>query len=465
MRRSTVCGLLACASLLAGCQETPSYSVRWRVADRPGIDAAPTPEPQDEVMTNPIACSRNGVSLVELAIFDSLGEFVDFIDRPCFPEAFRNGRAAINGNVLSPGDYTAIMWGTRASGATWGTCLPDDDVTDDFDGLCDGVNGLSFIAEALRQNFELCEDGVCPGGLLTCECKSFSVRADRTTRIPDFTLDAPPDCEDGIDSDGDGLVDQLDPGCQVADLESTPVLTPELLLSLSVLSGNPNANCGSIRVGRLGLTIDGEALDPIDCNVGRTRFSFPLAAGPHTFGVVGLAAPQNVEAATVEKTIEFTVSQSGVATPREFEVDFRDIDLVEPLEAVGSFTYGFELPDELLEVPEGEDPPTQTFVDCNDPLLDDKTLSIRALGPSGVALDPPLLTMGGQALDASCSAAAVITETVRWGTYLIEVEATNEDGDVCWTNAGSPEALIPSEAVAVLLDPAEDAPASCFGLE
>lgn len=243
------------------------------------------------------------------------------------------------------------------------------------------------------------------------------------------------------------------------------MLTPELLLSLSVLSGNPNADCGSIRVGRLDLSIDDEPLDPIDCNVGRTRFSLPLEAGPHTFSVVGLAAPQNLDAATVEKTIEFTVNDLGVATPREFEVDFRDVDLLEPLEAVAQFTYVFELPDALLEVPEGEEPPTETSVDCADPLIADKTLSIRVLGPSGEPLDPPVLTMGGQALDASCSTASVVTETLRWGAYLVEIEVTNDDGDVCWTNAGSPEALIPSEQVAALIEPAEDAPNRCFGLE
>lgn len=416
-------------------------------------------------MTNPAVCSRAGVSDVEIWVLDEFNGVADQFDRPCFPDQFRTRGASVGGDTIRPGEYTLLIAGTRANGLPWGTCpegstvAPEESGDSDTDGfvgaddgdedteVCTGDSVFGFLAAAAAAGTPMCTDGECNLGLDSCDCTTFTVEAEKTRRLDDFVLAAPPDCEDGIDGDADGLVDQLDPGCVLGDSESTPVLVPEIELNVSVLSGNPVADCGNIDVGALRLTVDGDELDPILCNIGTTRFSTPLAVGAHELTVVGVGTGQ-AEAITVEKSLSFSVDDLGVATPRTLDVDFADVDLLEPLDAQLQFQYEFSLPDD-----EGE------------PVL--------CAGVGNPDVRYRILDLGGQPLTSlaapldgsvsECSTARVVSlEAPRWGGYTVEIEAFNAGGDLCWSNADAPAPLTPSEAQTAVLAPVDGAPASCF---
>lgn len=457
-------GLALAAS---GCQEQRSYAIRWRVEPRTTTEPT-TVEPQDVEMSSPSVCSRAGVSDVEVWVYDELNRVADQFDRPCFPERFRQEGGSIRGATLSPGDYTLIIAGTRANGLPWGTCpagsvAPDDSGDTDTDGfvgsddedtdgddtaLCTGNSVFGFLNAAVAAGTPMCNDGECNVGLDSCDCTTFTVEAEKTRRLDDFVLAAPPDCEDGIDGDEDGLVDQLDPGCQLGVSESTPVLNPEIELSISVLSGNPVADCGNIGVGALSLTIDGNEVDPILCNIGTTRFSTPLAVGSHELTVVGVDGTGTFTPLTVEKTLDFSVNDLGVASPSSLEIDFADVDLLEPLEAQIQFQYEFA-PDE------GEEGPLY----CGDVGATDVRYRILDLG--GQPISSFTAPLDGSL--SPCTPARVVSlEAPRWGGYTVEVEAFNADGDLCWSNADAPALLTPTEAQTAILPPAEGAPASCF---
>ena len=453
-------GLVLAALVASGCQEAPSYAVRWRISPRLGEDLPQTPEPQNEEMTNPSVCARSGVSQVEVWVFDETrpGDFIDQVvdvfRRPCFPERFRRSGGAVRGATLSPGDYTMLVVGTRANSAAWGPCAPIDG-----EGSCEGSSVQTYLQAADAAGLPLCSDGECDAALDTCDCADFTVVADRVVRIPDFSLSAPPDCEDGIDGDEDGLVDALDPGCQLGVSESTPVLNPEIALSLSVLSGNPNAGCKSLGLGSLAISIDDEPLDRILCDVGVSRFSTPLSVGEHQLSVIGLDGSSNE--ATVEKVMDFVVNDRGVTEPALLEVDFADVDTLEPIDALAQFQLELQLPDD------------SGAVNCLDDRVgaDDFRVRLLDLGREPVFPAPrseigrlngasqPCRPLGGSTLVG----ALTTIDELRWGGYLLEFEAYNADGELCWSNADNPTPLAPQEAVGVVALPVEGAPDSCFG--
>lgn len=453
-------GLLLAVLVASGCQEVPSYAVRWRIAPRPGEEHPQTPEPQDEEMTNPSVCARSGVSQVEVWVFDEArpGTFadkvVDVFRRPCFPERFRRSGGAVRGATLSPGDYTMIVAGTRANGAAWGPCAAAEG-----DSSCEGSSVETYLRAAYDAELPLCSNGECDAALGTCDCTDFTVVADRVERIPDFVLNAPPDCEDGIDGDEDGLVDALDPGCQLGSSESTPVLNPELSISLSVLSGNPNADCTSLGLGSLALTVDGEPLDPISCDIGVSSFSTPLSVGDHQLGVIGLDSARS--AATVEKVFDFVVNDFGVTEPTLLEVDFADVDMLQPIDALVRFQLQLQVPD------------SSDTVTCLDDSVVADDFRVRLLDVAGEPIVPSPRSSAGRLdghsvtceLEGGTTLGAASLSTVnalRWGGYLLEFEAYNADGELCWSNADDPTPLAPRQSVSVVATPVEDAPASCF---
>jgi len=452
-------GLVIAALAATGCQEPRSYAVRWRVAERTGVDQPATIEPQDEEMTNPSVCTRAGVSQVEVWVLDedSLGNIVaDHFVRPCFPERFRQPGGAVRGATLSPGDYTIIVAGTRANDLPWGECIES---TGEDAEPCSTASVETFLAAALAEGVDLCDDGTCAVGLDTCDCQHFTVVADKLERLPDFTLDPPPECEDGIDGDEDGLVDQLDPGCQFGSGESSPILSPEISLSLSVLSGNPNANCDNIGVGALSLTIDGNAIDPVLCNVGTTRFSAPLATGTHELEVAGFRGlDATVDPLTVTKTMTFEVDELGVTTPSVLSIDFADVDLLEPLESTVQFRY-------QLQMPESEDEQSEPgdALLCSDAAVGATDFRARLLNITGDEVSPtPTAIIPLDGGSAECTVSEIDTlEVLPWGAYLLEIEAYTADGELCWSNADNPEPLVPREAISVIVPPIEDAPAGC----
>ena len=447
VRISTLAALGGLTLAAAGCQEPRSYAVRWRIEPQADVAEPETVESQDEEMTTAAICARTGVSKVEVWVFDELDVVADNFEYPCFPERFRRPGGAVRGATLSPGDYTILVAGTRANGLPWGEC-PGASGEGDTPS-CDGASVASFLNGALREDIDLCTDGSCGVGLDSCDCQTFTVQADKTNRLPDFSLAAPPDCENGVDGDADGLVDQLDPGCQLGDSESTPVLSPEIALSLSVLSGNPAADCGNVGIGALALSVDGNELDPIPCEVGLSRLTTPLSVGSHELSITGVQSAAAPNPITVAKTFPFAVNDLGVTDPPQIEVDFADVDLLEPLEAQVQFFYQLTLPDE------------EEAVFCNDGRIGATEYRYRVLDLGGQQVSGLSAPLDGSA--ATCSVANVVSlEALQWGVYTVEIEAFNADGDLCWSNADAPALLTPRESEVVEVQLVEGAPDSCI---
>ncbi len=461
-----VAGGVLAAVVLTGCKEARSYAVRWRVGEREGIDSEPTARPQDDEISNSVACSRVGVSLVQVLVLDELGQEADSFLRPCFPDRFRSSGSAVQGNTIPPGEYSVFLFGERANELPWGQC-PTDSETGDPLRPCQGVDDffidLGDNLFATREN--TCIDGECTLGHESCDCMFFEVEEDETTRMLDFVLAPPPECEDGIDGDEDGLVDQLDPGCQVSDSESTPVLVSELLIDLSLFSGNPNAQCSGSGVGiaRIQIQIDDVEVDSYACRLGPTRITAPITTGLHTLSVTALGAQG--EPRTGSQSFQFDVGDTGAATPREFAVDFSDVDFLEPVEAAAQFTINLALPVD----PENPDEDPE-LTQCTSPQVDVADYRIRLLDAAGdlvpgVMSNDQQVTFDGT--PASCETSgtpfggAVITEPLLWGVYQLEVEAVSPNGEVCWSNEGSPTILAPGSRVPIDLNLVDGAPDDC----
>lgn len=450
--RISTLGALVGLTLAAGCQEPRSYALRWRIEPRPDVELPDTTEPQDEEMNNASICSRSGVSKVEVWVIDELDQVADTFERPCFPERFRQPGGVIRGATIPPGDYTIILAGTRANGLPWGEC-PGESGEGETPS-CNGRSVSSFLNGAVIEGLELCQDGTCNVGLESCDCQEFTVVADKTERLPDFVLAAPPDCEDGIDNDEDGLVDQLDPGCQLGESESTPALSPELSINLSVLSGHPTADCGNIGVGALALSIDDVELEPIFCEVGTSRLTTPLSVGNHTLTITGVQSASTPTPLTVAKSFPFAVNDLGVTEPSAIEVDFSDIDLLEPLEAQVQFFYDMALP-----AAEGEQ---AEVVGCDDDRMAATEFRYRILDLGGQEVTSVAVAPADGSSEECTDGRVISLETLEWGVYTAEIEAFNADGELCWSNADAPGLLVPREAEAFTLQPVADAPASCF---
>lgn len=468
---------------LSGCADEPSYAVRWRIeprADDPTIEIAP----DNERMTNATLCSRNGVYSVELSIFDVFNRRIDEINRPCFPQAFRNREAVIEGNPLPPGEYVAVMHGHRANGQKWLDCDFEDfgsagELTDGDSADAQVEDSDDDMSVGCASEPPFCEDGSCVAGSNTCDCQSFTVREDEVTRLEDFVLGAPPECEDGIDSDGDGLVDGADPGCQAGNSEGLPVLRPELLFDVSFF-GAKTMNCPD--VSALEFSIDDELLEVRPCGTGAIRLSATLSEGVHTLAIVGLnAIPTDAvprEAITVERTFEFEVSPTGAAQPGVFPVDFSDVDFLTPIIRSARFTINLELPPDE----EGGEP---KLVQCtpsedeneNEEETTAMSYAIRLLDGAGEVVRPTVSTIDSRPLDGSlapCVASQLASDAIEWGAYQVTAEAFNEDGELCFTNAerpavgdmsavpATPASLNPIVATQVVLALVEGAPDSCL---
>jgi hypothetical protein len=100
------------------------------------------------------------------------------------------------------------------------------------DGTCNGNGGCSSVGS-----------GSCPNGFAcgTNMCKT-SCSVDQDCQAPNFKCTSSPncvripesDCLDGVDNNGDGLIDCADPTC----INSRVVCTPSSLGPLGVVSGS-----------------------------------------------------------------------------------------------------------------------------------------------------------------------------------------------------------------------------------
>lgn len=428
-RSGLVLGVLALAT---ACQEPPSYAVRWRVRPRPGMQSEPTATPQNPEMNNPVACSRVGISTVDIRVYDDVGSLVDQRTHACFPRAFGSEGAAVTGGTIAPGEYTVVVRGARANRVPWGDCVPGLD--DDCVPSCDEQ------AEAR-----------CGEGFDSCDCTSLSVREDTTVRLPDLVLDAPPECEDGIDNDNNGLTDARDPACQRGDSEDGNFTNALLLLRVSAFNDNPNVTCRGLGVDFV-IEIDPEdggagcgtqcadkRITP--CELGDIPLSVQTGVGDHT---MVFTAVQGATQLTTPRVFDFNVSASGAINPTLFEIDIRDTDFIDPVVASTAFSIGFATPSgptRLCEPPHGNLEITQVTMDLVD--------------ASGTTVAPPVRLTDGVPLNGepfACPITVLNTEPLQWGVFAARLQGLNADGVACFTTTGAGIQLAPGGSTQLVLE-------------
>ncbi len=476
MRRGSalLVGLLA----VAGCREPPSWAARWRIADRDD------PEAEPEVLTNGEQCSRVGLSLIQLstvAPFGRGGFLVDSRVKPCWAPAMRNPERTLGGPAVPPGEYDLVAIGLGANGQRWcrpglvHTCnpayvragqeppscgegfVPSVDVEARTYGVCVEESTCDYCNDPFW--IPTCEpDGGCHPSYMSCDCITFTAIDGETVHIRDLVIDPPPECEDGIDNDGDGLVDERDPGCQSSQREDTDIITTQLLVDISLLSSNPAATCFGVGLSRFDISLDGRVVASPACDIGRFAVNIEVSAGPHEVGILGLAPVGQPLTREHAFTVEALVG--GVLSPQLLEVDFADTDFLEPIQAPAQFLIGFETAPGV---------PTQYCSDTSDDprILDIDELTIRLVDAVGDLVQPAVridYPLPGMRLDGSpvpCVARAIITDPVPWGVYKVEVEAFSAEGDVCFSNVGAPDLLAPSSTASIVLPRVRPKPASC----
>ena len=364
MKRVSIAALV----LLGGCKEDPSWAARWRIEPRPGMELETTTNEEGELL-NSVQCSRVGVSVIRFASVTSpfpecrafttqeecgpgpdasdgdtdggsdtgddgggsacrwvpgnpggcvsAGALADLREKPCFSQALENPNAVLGGPKLVPGLYEVIATATRSNGAAWVECF----VADDGEEYC-GDEGL------IPRCIDTGDGPRCQEGYLSCDCRFIEVKEDVTLRVDDLVLGAPPECEDGIDSDLDGLVDQRDPGCQGGDREDRNVVNAQLVIDFSLLSNHPLVSCTGVGLSEYVVFLDDEEVGRTDCRIGAFGLNLDIEPGEHTIRVEGLGF--DGAAATEPQTFDVLALAAGVLDPALLEVDFGDDDFIEP---------------------------------------------------------------------------------------------------------------------------------------
>jgi len=352
--RRTTAALLALGGLTA-CAEPPSYSLRWTIEGR--VDA---PDAAIEPTVSSVAsCSDTGLFQIvartyalpdpEAAEPNFATDLRDERIYPCHPEAFDDD-AAVGGALLPPGEYVIQLRGADRADEVWSDSDPSLNAENPAEfGSCGSEGDLDCGPAAPFCKFGRCRDGTegdpcssndeclaalrcnaaevceyvtgcapeagyadCLDDERVCDCARLTVTEDSGTTVLDFVLDPPGECEDGIDNDLDGRVDDSDPSCLIASGDGTeglPVGITEVRLGVSLLGQTPLESClSSIRGIEMTVQTEGttsemsetsEMVELLEetCQLDRAySTSVLLPAGPATFSVRGLVALCDEEA-------------------------------------------------------------------------------------------------------------------------------------------------------------------------
>ena len=415
MRRPSLLAALACA---AACAEPPSFTVRWRVGE-PLADGAT--EPADAPpLAAPYDCARVGLFQVLVQTWTEDGAVL-LDERPhrCFPASFEDPDGAVDGPNLPPGTYQVRLQGVRRDGFAY-----DPPETGRF------APGVTIL------------DGV------TIEDAQATIRLGDGD---DPIVAAPAPCNDGIDNDGDGFVDGSDLACRVGagTSEDDPTRILQVRLEPTFFGDNPNltgaASCLALDVDRFEVRDDeGTLLGAPACADAAGGVAFVTwisARPPATVSVTAVAADGTPR--TTAKTVPVVAEGLTVA-----DVDFADTDFLEPVVAPFGFALRFE----------------GGSSDCADPdpgLLTLAQVTIEVRGAHGEPLDPPVRLNDGTPLDPAaplaCPSAALVTEPLSWGGFLVEAKALSPEGEVCFATA-APEPAAPGTPIAFVVDLARVVP-------
>lgn len=409
---------LAIASLLfvTACQDTPAFRLRWTVDTSERQDLEPSSGPPG--LFTAADCSRVGLTMVEVLTFSGTGdELSGPVDRrysACFPFWFAVSTEGIDGPTLDDGQYTVFVRGvqTNRSRSAWF----DESIGADGPNWCSTINPGSCAAdEAVLP--PVCNDDACPAGYVACDCTTVSVDGGDPTFLPNFTLGAPPECEDGIDNDGDHLIDRRDPGCEVyghenAEVDVSKTTIVDVGLSIFGVDVQDTLQCEAIDLSRFELkpswldtTIDLVCGgDPV------IRIPTPPDDATPTLTLTGVTGSTSV---TADITVPLEITE-GLATP---QFALGPEQFIEPVEAAIFL---------VIECDTGETVRVQSY-------MGDQPTPIALADESGSFNGEPL----------SCPTEGYFTtEPVVWGTYSATVSVGPDDATSCWATL-TPQALFP----------------------
>ncbi|MBC8069680.1 MAG: hypothetical protein IAG13_15190, partial [Deltaproteobacteria bacterium] len=202
MRYRPALGPIIALAVLGGCQESPSFRLRWKLIDRPPADREEEPADEKERLAGveikrAIDCSELGINTVRVTTIDDLGQIADQRYFPCYLPRFaeRDG-ADVGGPNLGDGRYAIEVRGVQRDGVEWiaSTSVPSD--------------------PARRCDPDL-DEPVCRPEDIACDCHDLDLPDDTDDWPHTFLLAAPAECIDGVDNDRDGLVDAQEGGCRL----------------------------------------------------------------------------------------------------------------------------------------------------------------------------------------------------------------------------------------------------------
>ncbi len=433
---------LLAVSLASGCTEPPSYRLRWSV--------------DGNELSRPAQCSNAGIFDVRVRTIDVLGETVDVRSFPCFGEDFADPNDRVPGPSLPPGDYAVEVRGVTRNGVPW---------QDDAELQRQIVQAeLDRVEYETNARFELCRPPL-PAGIsgeakatdafacrpeqLVCDCSSVTVREEAIPELDGFNILAPPECVDGLDNDGDGLVDRQDPACgggSLDNVEDADISDASFAVQVSFLDNNPNAGCTALAqatgLSRIVIEVDDNVISSASCSNDPLRFVRPLAAGDHIVRVT----PQSVGGDPVATPFETTVTViERVGGSFDIRADFRDEDFFEPIEGLAAFVVNYVgAPDQPVRACAPQDAEHGT--------LTIETVRLGLRGSHGEPL-PTVSLDDGTPLDGStdipCPNGTLLTQSLSWGGYVVTAEALSAEGEVCFSNvsAGTPAAPFESFTV------------------
>ena len=394
---------------------------------------------EPEPYPNANACTRVGVVEVEVTAINRLGGVRDQRRFPCFPHDFDDPGETQAGPTISPGDYELVVRGVRRNGVGW-TSAPAEWVrcVDRPDGpRCQGCVDDPDDPDGPPQ---------CHEGILSCDCRFVRVVEDETVTIDDLRLAAPPECQDGIDNDQDGLIDDADPGCMRGSGEADDISEVQIRMNVGLLGHNRNALCSGLGISRFSISVDGEEIGRPLCTLDTMFFTIELDEGEHVLEVVAL--DPSGEPLTHPETFTFESSEAGGFV--ETSLDFGDADFLQPIQASTTVPLSFS------------DDASRGCAPVLGGLVIDQ-VRIEALDARGEPLPSPVQLDDQTPLDGSafgCPSGLLRTEVLNWGGYLVSIEALSAEGEVCFATP-SPEPLAPSQTRSFAIPRTDPVPDSC----
>jgi hypothetical protein len=449
--RYTIAALALFAALPA-CDDTPSYELRWDVAQRG------EPDPKDRPrLTHAFQCSQLGIMAVTVTAIDELGDVANVDVFPCFPEEFEQPDRKVAGSELRSGKYALEVRGVQRDREPWIDPVVLANLPEETD---EGFDELPHC----RPNEEHLG---CEAQAVACACQELDVVADETYTDLDrfFLTPATEECVDGIDNDVDGFVDVKDPGCSPREgagscddgvdndndgatdhddancvaIEGGDVGVAQFRLLVTILDLNPVATCGEPLTSFL-ITARGDGGEPLDIATVGCRINGPIffareilgADGPFTIEVTGLDAQGN---ARTKPIVGATMVESNTEAVVELRVDFGEDDFDPPLEAASKIELGFESV-ASEDGYRGCDPP----VGEGRLVIASTTMSIVDLDGNAVSSFPPF-----DGVETGCATGNFPTHELAWGGYRLIAEASEADGTVCFATAAEGVPLAPGE--------------------